>query len=141
MLNSAELIKQIAMDEEVTDPNVNQPLEKALGEGVGIVEAPRGTLIHHYKTDEEGIVTDANFIVPTTQNKGPIQIAIRRAAQNFIKNGKVDEGILNFVELAYRPYDLCLACATHTLPGRLPIQIDIYSSKGELLKSLKNFEK
>ncbi|MCD6548639.1 MAG: Ni/Fe hydrogenase subunit alpha [Thermodesulfobacterium sp.] len=140
MLNAAEFLKQIAMDESVTDKNVRQNLGKALGEGVGIVEAPRGTLIHHYKTDEKGIVTDINLIVATTQNKGPIQVAVKRASEHFIKDGKVDEKILNFVEMAYRPYDLCLACATHTLPGRLPIQIDVYSCKGELIKSLRNFK-
>jgi len=140
MLNAAEFLKQIAMDESVTDKNVRQNLGKALGEGVGIVEAPRGTLIHHYKTNEKGIVTDINLIVATTQNKGPIQVAVKRASEHFIKDGKVDEKILNFVEMAYRPYDLCLACATHTLPGRLPIQIDVYSCKGELIKSLRNFK-
>jgi len=140
MLNAAEFLKQIAMDESVTDKNVRQNLGKALGEGVGIVEAPRGTLIHHYKTNEKGIVTDINLIVATTQNKGPIQVAVKRASEHFIKDGKVDEKILNFVEMAYRPYDLCLACATHTLPGRLPIQIEVYSCKGELIKSLRNFK-
>jgi F420-non-reducing hydrogenase large subunit len=139
MLNAAERIKEIASDESITDPDVMQKLDKATGEGVGIVEAPRGTLIHHYKTTEDGIVTDVNLIVSTTQNKGPISMAIKRAAQHFIKNGKVDEGILNFVEMAYRPYDLCLACATHNIPGRLPVEMQIFSKDGKLMKILRNF--
>ena len=140
LLHAAERIKKIASDESITDGNVRQELGKVSGEGVGIVEAPRGTLIHHYKTDENGIVTDANLIVATTHNKGAINIAIKKAAENFIKKGKINEEILNLVEIAYRPYDLCLACATHTLPGRLPIQIDIYNKDKELIKSLRNFE-
>lgn len=139
LLHCAEKIKVIASDESITDPNVRQELGAPVGEGVGIVEAARGTLIHHYKTDEKGIVTDANIIVATTHNKVSMNIAIKRAAEHFIKDGKVDEGILNLVEIAYRPYDLCFACSTHTLPGKLPVQIDIYSKDGELIKTLRNF--
>lgn len=140
LLHCAEKVKELASDESITAPDVRQELGEALGEGVGIVEAARGTLIHHYKTDSKGIVTDANIIVATTHNKGPMNIAIKRAAENFIKEGKVDEGILNLVEIAYRPYDLCFACSTHTLPGKLPVQIDIYTKDGELVKSLRNFK-
>ena len=139
ILNQAERIKELAQDPDITNPETCAPLGEVSGEGVGIVEAPRGTLIHHYKTDSDGIVTDANLIVSTTQNKAPIQIAVKRAAQHFIKNGEVDEGILNFVEMAYRPYDLCLACATHAFPGHLPIQVEVYSKNGKLIKKLRNF--
>lgn len=138
LLNAAEKVQQLASDESITSPEIRSELGKP-EEGVGIIEAVRGTLIHHYKTDGDGIVQEANLIVATTHNKGPINVAIRRAAQNFIKEGKVDEGILNLVEIAYRPYDICLACATHALPGRTPVQVDIYDSRGELYRSLKNF--
>ncbi|WP_028840908.1 Ni/Fe hydrogenase subunit alpha [Thermodesulfobacterium hveragerdense] len=140
LLHCAEKVKELASDESITAPDVRQELGEAVGEGVGIVEAARGTLIHHYKTDSKGIVTDANIIVATTHNKGPMNIAIKRAAENFIKEGKVDEGILNLVEIAYRPYDLCFACSTHTLPGKLPVQVNIYTKDGELVKSLRNFK-
>jgi len=140
LMHAAETVKKIASDESITDPNVRQELGTPVGEGVGIVEAARGVLIHHYKTDDKGIVTDANLIVATTHNKGPMNIAVKRAAQSFIKNGKVDEGILNLVEIAYRPYDLCFACSTHTLPGRIPVRIDIIDHHGELVKSLRNYE-
>ncbi|MEW6424533.1 MAG: Ni/Fe hydrogenase subunit alpha [Bacillota bacterium] len=138
LLNAAEKVQQLAADESITDPDVRAELGKP-EEGVGIIEAVRGVLIHHYKTDDRGIVQEANLIVATTHNKGPINVAVRRAAQHFIKNGRVDEGILNLVEIAYRPYDICLACATHTLPGRMPVQVDIYDHCGELYKTLKNF--
>ncbi|RPF49250.1 F420-non-reducing hydrogenase subunit A [Thermodesulfitimonas autotrophica] len=138
LLNAAEKVQQIAADESITSPDVRAELGKP-SEGVGIIEACRGTLIHHYKTDDKGIVQEANLIVATTHNKGPINVAVRRAAAHFIRNGKVDEGILNLVEIAYRPYDICLACATHVLPGRLPVQVDIYDHKGELYKTLRNF--
>jgi len=141
-MHCAEKLKELASDESITDPNVRQEIEGVKSEeGVGIVEAARGTLIHHYKVDEKGIVTDANLIVATTHNKIPVNIAIRKAAAHFIKNGKVDEGILNLVEIAYRPYDLCLACASHTLFGKIPVEIEIYSHEGELVKTLRNFDK
>lgn len=138
LLNAAEKVQQLASDEGITSADIRAELGKA-NEGVGIIEAVRGTLIHHYKTDDKGIVQEANLIVATTHNKGPINVAVRRAAQNFIKEGKIDEGILNMIEIAYRPYDICFACATHTLPGRLPIYIDIYTHDGKLYKTLKNF--
>ena len=139
LLNAAERVLELAQDPEITSPDVGAELGEVTGEGVGIIEAPRGTLIHHYKTDDKGIVTEANLIVATTHNKGPITLAIRKAAKHFIKNGQVDERILNYVEMAFRPYDLCLACATHVLPGRLPIEIEIYDSDGNLCQTLRNF--
>jgi len=138
LLNAAEKVKQIAADESIISPDIRAKLGKP-SEGVGIIEACRGTLIHHYKTDDSGVVQEANLIVATTHNKGPINVAVKRAAAHFIRNGKVDEGILNLIEIAYRPYDICLACATHVLPGRLPVEIDIYDHRGELLKTLRNF--
>lgn len=138
LLCAAENIREFAKDETLCNPEVRSKLGPA-SEGVGIVEAPRGTLIHHYVTDEKGIVEKANIVVATTQNKGPINVAVKRAAQNFIKDGVINEGLLNMVELAYRPYDLCLACATHALPGHDPLQIDIYDHEGKPYKTLKNF--
>ena len=138
LLNAAEKVKQIAADESIISPDIRAKLGKP-SEGVGIIEACRGTLIHHYKTDDSGVVQEANLIVATTHNKGPINVAVKRAAAHFIRNGKVDEGISNLIEIAYRPYDICLACATHVLPGRLPVEIDIYDHRGELLKTLRNF--
>jgi F420-non-reducing hydrogenase large subunit len=138
LLNADEKVYRLAADESITSPDIRTELW-APDEGVGVIEAARGVLIHHYKTGNRGIVREANLIVATTHNNGPINVAVKRAAVHFIRNGKVDEGILNMVEMAYRPYDLCLACATHTLPGRLPLQLDVYDCRGELYRTLKNF--
>jgi len=86
---------------------------------VGIVEAPRGTLTHHYTTDERGIVTKANLIVGTTNNYAPISMSTKKAAKSFIHHGVVvTEGLLNRIEMAFRLYDPCFGCATHSLPGQ-----------------------
>jgi len=140
LMNAAERVLELSQDPDITNPDVRVELKDVVGEGVGIVEAPRGTLIHHYKTDERGIVTDANLIVATTQNHPTINVAIKRAARHFIRNGKVDDKLLNYVEIAYRPYDICQACASHALPGRYPIEILVYNSEGEVVKILRNYE-
>ena len=140
LLHCAEKVRMLAKDPEITNQDARAELGEVTGEGVGIIEAPRGTLIHHYHTDERGIVTDANIVVATTHNKGPINLAVRKAAKHFIKNGKVDEAILNHVEMAYRPYDLCLGCATHAVKaGSKPVEINIYNERKELTRTLKNF--
>lgn len=139
LLNAAEKVQELLSDKSITDPDVRAQLTNKPNEGVGIIEAVRGTLIHHYKTDENGIVTEANLIVATTNNKGPINVAVRRAAKSFIKNGIINEGLINMVEMAYRPYDICFACATHALPGRMPLEIDVYEKNGTHVKNLRNF--
>ena len=107
-------------------------------EGVGVVEAPRGTLYHHYKTDENGIVTDVNLIVGTTNNNAAISMSLKKAAMGVIKkNGEITEGALNLVEMAFRAYDPCFACATHSLPGRMPMEVVVYDSEGKELSRKK----
>jgi F420-non-reducing hydrogenase large subunit len=105
---------------------------------VGCVEAPRGTLIHDYETDADGMVTDVNLIVGTTHNNAPINMSVKQAAKSLIKDGKYDQGLLNKVEMAIRAYDPCFSCATHKLDGSLPVRIDIVDSAGNLLGTLKN---
>ncbi len=106
-------------------------------EGVGIIEAPRGTLTHHYWTDENGIVTKANLIVGTTNNNAPISMAVKKVAEKFIGNGgEVKEGLLNMVEMAFRLFDPCFSCATHNLPGQMPIVVEIKDSSGETIKTV-----
>src|SRR5271157_192802 len=138
LLYAAERLLELATDPEITNPKVRTiPTEKPT-EGVGIVEAPRGTLTHHYTTDEKGIVTKANLIVGTTNNYAPIAIAVKQAAQGLIKKGvTVTEGILNRVEMAFRLYDPCFGCATHTLPGQMPLTIQIHDSTGELIEVIR----
>jgi hypothetical protein len=100
---------------------------------------PRGTLTHHYWTDERGVVTKANLIVGTTNNYAPIQMSTTKAAQNLIKGGKVNEGLLNMIEMAFRAYDPCFGCATHSLPGQMPLVVTIHNADGEVVDVLKQF--
>ncbi len=105
-------------------------------DGVGCVEAPRGTLTHHYTTDERGILTRVNLIVGTTNNHAPICMSVKKAAQGLIKKGNVSEGLLNMVEMAFRAYDPCFGCATHSLPGQMPLEVTLRSPQGEILKRM-----
>jgi len=138
LLYAAERWLQLAKDPEITSPEVHAiPTEKPT-EGVGIVEAPRGTLTHHYVTDERGILTSVNLIVGTTNNYAPISMSIDKAARSFIRKGTVvTEGMLNRIEMAFRAYDPCFGCATHSLPGRMPLQVTIRDSSGAELRVLR----
>jgi F420-non-reducing hydrogenase large subunit len=138
LLYAAERLFEMTTDPEITNPRVRNVPTETPDEGVGIVEAPRGTLTHHYVTDGKGIVQKCNLIVGTTNNYAPISIAIKKAAQAFIGNGKViSEGILNRVEMAFRPYDPCFGCATHTLPGQMPLEVCIYDAKNNIVDVLR----
>jgi F420-non-reducing hydrogenase large subunit len=137
LLYAAERWVELATDPEITSDNYRTiPTEKPT-EGVGIVEAPRGTLTHHYCTDERGVATKVNLIVGTTNNYAPIQMSTKKAAQNLIKGGNVSEGLLNMVEMAFRAYDPCFGCATHTLPGQMPLEIIIHDASGNAIDVLK----
>jgi F420-non-reducing hydrogenase large subunit len=138
LLYAAERLLELATDPEITNPHVrNLPTEKPT-EGVGTVEAPRGTLTHHYVTDEKGLVTKANLVVGTTNNYAPISLAIKKVAQAVIQKGqKIQEGMLNRVEMAFRLYDPCFGCATHSLPGRMPLEVRLFDSAGNLQEVLK----
>jgi F420-non-reducing hydrogenase large subunit len=140
LLYAAERWVELASDPEVAGPNFHAiPTEKPT-EGVGIVEAPRGTLTHHYWTDERGVVTKVNLIVGTTNNYAPITMSIKKAASSLIKKGVVvTEPILNMVEMAFRIYDPCFGCATHSLPGQMPLEVTIRKSNGEIIDVLKQF--
>lgn len=140
LLYAAERLVELATDPEITSPNYHTIPKDTPTEGVGIVEAPRGTLTHHYWTDERGVVTKANLIVGTTNNNTPISMSINKAASSFIKKGTVvTEGLLNRVEMAFRLYDPCLSCATHSLPGKMPLKVTIRKPDGEPIKVLKQF--
>jgi F420-non-reducing hydrogenase large subunit len=135
-LYAAERTLELAKDPEITsDDIVNLPTETPK-EGIGVVEAPRGTLIHHYQTDDNGIITKANLIVATQNNSAAINMSVEKAAKALIKKGNVPDGILNMIEMAFRAYDPCHACATHSLPGRTPLEVSVYDADGELVKKL-----
>jgi F420-non-reducing hydrogenase large subunit len=137
-LYACERVVELAKDPEITsDDIVNLPTETPK-EGIGVVEAPRGTLIHHYQSDERGILTKVNLIVATQNNSAAINMSVEKAAKALIKNGEVPDGILNMIEMAFRAYDPCHACATHSLPGRTPLELSVYDYRGELVKRLEN---
>jgi F420-non-reducing hydrogenase large subunit len=135
LLYAAERLLELSKDPEITSPNIRTIPTAKPDEGVGIVEAPRGTLTHHYITDENGIIKKANLIVATVNNAAAVNMSVKKAAMALIKPGKkITEGLLNRIEMAWRPYDLCLACATHNLPGQSPMEVTIYNSKGEVVE-------
>jgi F420-non-reducing hydrogenase large subunit len=136
-LSAAEMAAAIARDPELTSPDIVNLPTTTPKEGVGIVEAPRGTLIHHFQTDPNGIITKANLIVATTSNAAAINMSVEKAAKTLIKNGNVPDSIQNMIEMAFRAYDPCHSCATHSLPGRMPLDINVYRKDGELIKTLK----
>ncbi|OHD24588.1 MAG: F420-nonreducing hydrogenase [Spirochaetes bacterium GWB1_66_5] len=138
LLYNAELAVQLLNDPEITSKETRVPVKPRAARGVGCVEAPRGTLIHDYETDAEGMVTNLNLIVGTTHNNAPINMSVKQAAQSLIKEGKYDQGVLNRVEMAIRAYDPCLSCATHTLDGRLPVAVEIRDARGEMLDAFAN---
>jgi F420-non-reducing hydrogenase large subunit len=134
IMYAAERLLELAQDPEVASPNFRTLPTAVPEEGVGIVEAPRGILTHHYKTDRNGLVTQANLIVGTTNNHAPISMAIKRAAQKLIQPGKeVGQGLLNMVEMAFRLYDPCFSCATHSLPGEMPLIVEVKTPDGEVV--------
>ena len=139
LLYAAERMLELVQDPEITDPNVRPVVTSTPTEGIGCVEAPRGTLTHHYKTDENGILTDVNLIVGTTNNNAPIAMSIKKAAEGLIKNGEVNQGLLNQVEMAFRNYDPCMSCATHSLPGQMPLEIQIRDHAGNLVDTLSQY--
>jgi F420-non-reducing hydrogenase large subunit len=140
LLYAAERIVELANDPEITSDNIHTVPHETPTEGVGIVEAPRGTLTHHYWTDERGVLTKVNLIVGTTNNYAPISMSIKRAAERLITKGDVvTEGMLNKIEMAFRAYDPCFGCATHSLPGRMPLQVTIRDASGTPIEVLKQF--
>ena len=136
LLYAAERAVQLAEDPEITSTQIrNKP--GTPGEGIGIVEAARGTLIHHYVLDKDALVKDVNMIVATTNNYPAICMSIRDAAKGLIHGGKVDQGILNKVEMAFRAYDPCFGCATHFAVGQMPLTVEVFDSKRQLVQTLQ----
>ena len=138
LVNAAERALELVQHPEITDPrNYRVVCDGTPSEGVGIVEAPRGTLTHHYVTDSNGIVQRANLIVGTTNNNAAICMSIKRAAQGLIRGGVLPtDGTLNRIEMAFRAYDPCFGCATHALPGEMPLEILVYGPDGQVRQRL-----
>lgn len=138
LIYSAENCLKLAQDPDITGKDLRAPLTHIPTEGVGIVEAQRGTLTHHYWTDEKGIVTKVNIIVGTTNNNAAICMSIKKAAEGIIKKeAEVTEGMLNMIEMAFRAYDPCFSCATHSLPGQMRMELVIKDIKGQIIRTIK----
>ena len=147
LMFAAEKSVKLLEDDSITGTNIRQGLSEPLmtpaeakesGEtkrGVGLIEAPRGTLIHDYETDGAGIITRANLIVSTGQNNLSMDIGVRETAKAMIKGEEVSEGLKNQLEMIVRAYDPCLSCATHMLNGESPLEVDIHDSEGKLVKT------
>lgn len=138
LLYNAEMAVQLLNDPEITGRDTRVKVTPRAARGVGVVEAPRGTLIHDYTTDADGMLTHVNLLVATCQNNSAINLSVKQAAKTLIKGGKYDQGTLNMVEMAIRAYDPCLSCATHRLDGTLPVKVDIIGADGKLIETLTN---
>lgn len=137
LLYAAERLAELAADPEITGGRLRVIPQEAPGEGVGLVEAPRGILIHHYLTDERGIVKKANFLAGTTHNHAPIGLALKKAAAAVIRPGRpVTEALLNTVETVLRAYDPCFSCSTHALAFEARPKIRVFRADGEMIREL-----
>jgi F420-non-reducing hydrogenase large subunit len=133
-LQAAETVELLSRDPDLTTGEVRAVPAPLPGprEGVGAVEAPRGTLLHHYAADQAGMLTAVNLVVASQHNAAPVQVSVRKAARGLIRNGKVDDALLNLLEMAFRAYDPCNACASHALPGELPLVVTLRGPDGEV---------
>ncbi len=137
LLYAAERSLELAEDPDITGTDIRTLPTETPTEGVAIVEAPRGTLTHHYATDERGLLTKVNLIVGTTNNYAAIDMSIKKAAQGLIKAGvEISDGLLNQIEMAFRAYDPCLGCATHSLSGRQPFVVRVFDQDRELVQEI-----
>ncbi|MEK6767772.1 MAG: Ni/Fe hydrogenase subunit alpha [Gemmatimonadota bacterium] len=138
IMYAAERTLELATDPEITSAEYRTIPTEIPTEGVGSVEAPRGTLYHHYQTDDRGIVRKVNLIVGTTNNHAAISMAVKRAASKLIRKGvEASDGVLNMVEMAFRAYDPCFGCATHSLPGQMPLELRIRNPDGRVVQVLR----
>lgn len=137
VMYAAERMNELINDPQISDTKVRNIPGEIHGEGIGVCEAPRGTLIHHYKTDKKAILQKVNLLVATQNNAAAICMSIEKAARKLIKGGNVSDGILNMIEMAFRAYDPCFGCATHSLPGEMPLIVKIYSSQKDLVKEIR----
>lgn len=133
LLHSGEKIKELLHDTDLQGTDLVVKGTRR-GEAVGLIEAPRGTLFHHYKVDENDQVTMANLIVSTTCNNEPMNRAVHKVAQDHLSGVEITEGLLNHIEVAIRAYDPCLSCATHAM-GQMPLVVTIVDHEGNELGS------
>jgi NAD-reducing hydrogenase large subunit len=131
ILHCAESIKDLLHDPDIMGSELVATGEKRR-EGVGVIEAPRGTLFHHYQIDEHDIVTKANLIVSTTSNNHAMNESVRQVAATYLDGLEITEPLLNHLEVAIRAYDPCLSCATHAL-GKMPLEVELVNTEGQVI--------
>ncbi len=124
-----ERMERILADPTILDPHVRAHADANSSEGVGVAEAPRGLLIHHYRVDRQGLIEDANLIIATGHNNLAMNRGVLQVAKRFIRDGQFDDGILNRIEAVIRAYDPCLSCSTHAV-GRMPLEVRLVDAAG-----------
>ena len=134
VLHCAESIKELLHDADILGGELVAQGEKRY-EGIGVIEAPRGTLFHHYEVDDNDIVTKANLIVSTTSNNQAMNESVRQVAAEYLSGRELTEPLLNNLEVAIRAYDPCLSCATHAV-GKMPLQLELRGADGALIDTL-----
>lgn len=132
ILYAVEMTEDLMNDPDMMNPNVRSYAKPNFNEGIGIMEAPRGVLIHHYKTDEHGLMTWANMIVATGHNNLAMNRGVLQVAKRFITGPEIPEGALNRVEAVVRAFDPCLSCSTHAL-GQMPLHVRLLGADGTVL--------
>jgi NAD-reducing hydrogenase large subunit len=135
MLHAAEAIKDLLHDDDLLGDDLLAPAGRRAARGVGVLEAPRGTLIHHYRVDDDDQVVRANLIVSTTHNNQAMNVAIREVARKYLDGREITEGLLNHIEVAVRAFDPCLSCATHAV-GKMPLSVQLVEPDGTVVSAL-----
>ena len=135
ILYAFEKIQELLEDPDILSKHVRAHAEPNSYEGIGVSEAPRGTLMHHYKIDENGLITYVNLVIATGHNNLAMNAGVKQVAQHYIKGGNVSEGILNRIEAVIRTYDPCLSCSTHAL-GHMPMQVKLVAPDGTVVQEL-----
>ncbi len=130
-----ERMEQLLNDPEIIGTRTRARARGNRNEGIGVAEAPRGTLIHHYKIDDDGLMTWANLIIATGHNNLAMNRSVKQVAQHFVDGNQLQEGMLNRVEAVIRCYDPCLSCASHAI-GQMPLRIELLDARGNLLDEL-----
>ena len=138
MLHAMEVIAELLQDDALLGGTLTAPLpaqRPTRREGVGVIEAPRGTLIHHYAIGGDDLISWCNLIVSTTHNNQAMNESVRAVARTYFDGREISEGLLNHIEVAIRAYDPCLSCATHAL-GSMPLQVAVIDADGQLVDSV-----
>ena len=136
ILHGVEVIEQIFSDTGILDKHVRATAGVNRQEGAGIAEAPRGTLMHHYKVDENGLMKWANLVIATGQNNHAMNKGVLQVAQRYVKSDKLTEGMLNRVEAVIRTFDPCLSCSTHAF-GQTPLVVELLAPDGTTLDEIR----